>query len=90
MVLLLQEELSPLENAIQTMEATNEKLSNLVQKQACEPSLSINPLSMMLNGIVDAAVMGGFANYEKVRHFITQQASGKWKKLLFNYVIALH
>uniref|UniRef100_A0A3B4BMB5 Uncharacterized protein n=1 Tax=Periophthalmus magnuspinnatus TaxID=409849 RepID=A0A3B4BMB5_9GOBI len=59
------EELSPLENAIETMESTNEKLSNLVQKQACDASLSINPLSMMLNGIVDAAVMGGLANYEK-------------------------
>lgn len=59
------EEISPLENAIETMESTNEKLSNLVQKQACDSSLSINPLSMMLNGIVDAAVMGGLNNYEK-------------------------
>lgn len=48
------------------MEKTNEKLSNLVQQQACDRSLSVNPLSMMLNGIVDPAVMGGFTNYEKV------------------------
>uniref|UniRef100_A0A3Q3JZH3 Dedicator of cytokinesis 5 n=1 Tax=Monopterus albus TaxID=43700 RepID=A0A3Q3JZH3_MONAL len=59
------EEISPLENAIETMEMANEKLSNLVQKQACDRSLSINPLSMMLSGIVDPAVMGGFSNYEK-------------------------
>ncbi|XP_068594591.1 dedicator of cytokinesis protein 5 [Brachionichthys hirsutus] len=59
------EELSPLENAIETMETANEKLSNLVQQQACDRSLSINPLSMMLSGIVDPAVMGGFSNYEK-------------------------
>ncbi|KAG7241416.1 hypothetical protein INR49_025616 [Caranx melampygus] len=59
------EEISPLENAIETMEMANEKLSNLVQHQACDRSLSINPLSMMLSGIVDPAVMGGFSNYEK-------------------------
>lgn len=59
--------MSPLQNAIETMEKTNEKLSNLVQQQACDRSLSVNPLSMMLNGIVDPAVMGGFTNYEKVR-----------------------
>ncbi|KAM8886809.1 dedicator of cytokinesis protein 5 isoform 2-T2 [Spinachia spinachia] len=59
------EEVSPLANAIETMEMANEKLSNLVQQQACDLSLSINPLSMMLSGIVDPAVMGGFSNYEK-------------------------
>uniref|UniRef100_A0A8D3E0M2 Dedicator of cytokinesis 5 n=1 Tax=Scophthalmus maximus TaxID=52904 RepID=A0A8D3E0M2_SCOMX len=59
------EEISPLENAVETMEMANEKLSNLVQQQACDRSLSINPLSMMLSGIVDPAVMGGFSNYEK-------------------------
>lgn len=59
--------MSPLQNAVETMEKTNEKLSNLVQQQACDRSLSVNPLSMMLNGIVDPAVMGGFTNYEKVR-----------------------
>ncbi|XP_015198521.1 dedicator of cytokinesis protein 5 isoform X2 [Lepisosteus oculatus] len=59
------EEISPLENAIETMEMANEKLSNLVQQQACDRSLAVHPLSMMLNGIVDPAVMGGFSNYEK-------------------------
>ncbi|MGH0170771.1 UNVERIFIED_CONTAM: hypothetical protein FKN15_061070 [Acipenser sinensis] len=60
------EEISPLENAIETMELTNEKLSNLVQHQACDRSLPVHPLSMLLSGIVDPAVMGGFSNYEKV------------------------
>ncbi|TKS79108.1 Dedicator of cytokinesis protein 5 [Collichthys lucidus] len=59
------EQISPLANAVETMEMANEKLSNLVQQQACDRSLSINPLSMMLSGIVDPAVMGGFSNYEK-------------------------
>uniref|UniRef100_A0A8C2GQS7 Dedicator of cytokinesis 5 n=1 Tax=Cyprinus carpio TaxID=7962 RepID=A0A8C2GQS7_CYPCA len=57
--------ISPLDNAIETMELANEKLSNLVQQQACDRSLPVHPLSMMLNGIVDPAVMGGFSNYEK-------------------------
>uniref|UniRef100_A0A673HND7 Dedicator of cytokinesis protein 5-like n=1 Tax=Sinocyclocheilus rhinocerous TaxID=307959 RepID=A0A673HND7_9TELE len=61
----MSEEISPLDNAIETMELANEKLSNLVQQQACDRSLPVHPLSMMLNGIVDPAVMGGFSNYEK-------------------------
>ncbi|KAL0979453.1 hypothetical protein UPYG_G00185280 [Umbra pygmaea] len=59
------EEISPLQNAVETMEMANEKLSNLVQQQACDSSTSVHPLSMMLNGIVDPAVMGGYTNYEK-------------------------
>uniref|UniRef100_A0A8C7S788 Dedicator of cytokinesis 5 n=1 Tax=Oncorhynchus mykiss TaxID=8022 RepID=A0A8C7S788_ONCMY len=59
------EEISPLQNAVETMEMANEKLSNLVQQQACDSSTSVHPLSMMLNGIVDPAVMGGYSNYEK-------------------------
>uniref|UniRef100_A0A6Q2Z8Y3 Dedicator of cytokinesis 5 n=1 Tax=Esox lucius TaxID=8010 RepID=A0A6Q2Z8Y3_ESOLU len=58
-------EISPLQNAVETMEMANEKLSNLVQQQACDSSISVHPLSMMLNGIVDPAVMGGYTNYEK-------------------------
>lgn len=61
-----QEEISPLENAIETMELTNERVSNCVQQHAWDHSLSVHPLSMLLSGIVDPAVMGGFANYEKV------------------------
>uniref|UniRef100_UPI001EAEF03D dedicator of cytokinesis protein 1-like n=1 Tax=Oncorhynchus gorbuscha TaxID=8017 RepID=UPI001EAEF03D len=58
------EEISPLENAMETMQLTNEKISNMVQRP--EPTQpSHQPLSMLLNGIVDPAVMGGFTNYEK-------------------------
>ncbi|XP_058882191.1 dedicator of cytokinesis protein 1 isoform X1 [Acipenser ruthenus] len=58
-------EISPLENAIETMQLTNEKINNVVQRHLNDPNLPINPLSMLLNGIVDPAVMGGFTNYEK-------------------------
>uniref|UniRef100_H3BYF8 DOCKER domain-containing protein n=1 Tax=Tetraodon nigroviridis TaxID=99883 RepID=H3BYF8_TETNG len=59
------EEISPLEIAVETMQLTNEKISSMVQRHLSDPNLPINPLSMLLNGIVDPAVMGGFANYEK-------------------------
>uniref|UniRef100_A0A4W4HM40 Dedicator of cytokinesis 1 n=1 Tax=Electrophorus electricus TaxID=8005 RepID=A0A4W4HM40_ELEEL len=65
------EEISPLENAIETMQLTNEKINNMVQRHLNDPNLPINPLSMLLNGIVDPAVMGGFANYEKA--FFTER-----------------
>lgn len=58
--------LSPLENAIETMESTNEKILTMINQYQSDWSLPINPLSMLLNGIVDPAVMGGFAKYEKV------------------------
>lgn len=64
---LPQVEISPLENAIETMQLTNDKINSMVQQHLDDPSLPINPLSMLLNGIVDPAVMGGFANYEKAR-----------------------
>ncbi|KAM4748805.1 dedicator of cytokinesis protein 2 [Rhinophrynus dorsalis] len=57
--------ISPLENAIETMSATNEKILMLINQYQSDENLPINPLSMCLNGIVDPAVMGGFAKYEK-------------------------
>uniref|UniRef100_A0A672LGY0 Dedicator of cytokinesis 1 n=1 Tax=Sinocyclocheilus grahami TaxID=75366 RepID=A0A672LGY0_SINGR len=65
------EEISPLENAMETMQLTNEKISNMVQRHLNDSGLPINPLSMFLNGIVDPAVMGGFTNYEKA--FFTEK-----------------
>ncbi|KAM8924612.1 dedicator of cytokinesis protein 1 [Pelodytes ibericus] len=64
-------EISPLENAIETMQLTNESINNMVQQHMNDPNLPINPLSLLLNGIVDPAVMGGFANYEKA--FFTEK-----------------
>ncbi|XP_040200610.1 dedicator of cytokinesis protein 2 isoform X1 [Rana temporaria] len=63
--------ISPLENAIETMSATNEKILMLINQYQRDEHLPINPLSMCLNGIVDPAVMGGFANYEKA--FFTEE-----------------
>ena len=64
-------ELSPLENAIETMESTNKKICHLILQYRSDQNLPLNPLSMTLNGIVDAAVMGGIINYEKA--FFTEE-----------------
>ncbi|XP_069712798.1 dedicator of cytokinesis protein 2-like isoform X2 [Phaenicophaeus curvirostris] len=56
--------ISPLENAIETMMRTNEKIMSEINRHQNDPNLPVNPLSMLLNGIVDPAVMGGFAKYE--------------------------
>ncbi len=63
----IQTTLSPLEHAIEAMEFTNEKILTMINQYQADWSLPINPLSMLLNGIVDPAVMGGFAKYEKVK-----------------------
>uniref|UniRef100_A0A665TKM2 Dedicator of cytokinesis 2 n=1 Tax=Echeneis naucrates TaxID=173247 RepID=A0A665TKM2_ECHNA len=76
--------LSPLENAIETMESTNEKILTMINQYQADWSLPINPLSMLLNGIVDPAVMGGFAKYEKAffTDEYTQEHSEDRDKLL--------
>ncbi|XP_008557534.1 dedicator of cytokinesis protein 1 isoform X3 [Microplitis demolitor] len=56
---------SPLCNAIETMEATNAALRNLIIAQQADSSLPLTQLSMKLNGILDPAVMGGVNKYEE-------------------------
>ncbi|XP_044743403.1 dedicator of cytokinesis protein 1 isoform X2 [Chrysoperla carnea] len=56
---------SPLRNAIETMEMTNKELKDLIISHKSDPNLPLNSLSLKITGIVDAAVMGGIANYEK-------------------------
>jgi len=66
-----QKEISPLENAIETMEQSNSDLRRIVLQYDKNPELPLNPFSMKLNGTVDPRVMGGFSNYEKVRLLYT-------------------
>uniref|UniRef100_A0A8C4UBD8 Dedicator of cytokinesis 2 n=1 Tax=Falco tinnunculus TaxID=100819 RepID=A0A8C4UBD8_FALTI len=70
-VSMSQTTISPLENAIETMSMTNEKILMMINQYQNDENLPINPLSMLLNGIVDPAVMGGFAKYEKA--FFTEE-----------------
>uniref|UniRef100_A0A8D0E8M0 Dedicator of cytokinesis 5 n=1 Tax=Salvator merianae TaxID=96440 RepID=A0A8D0E8M0_SALMN len=86
------EEISPLENAIETMELTNEKISNCVQQHAWDRTLPVHPLSMLLNGIVDPAVMGGYTNYEKAfftERYIQEHPDDQDKIELLKHLIAL-
>ena len=55
------------------MSTTNEKILMMINQYQSDENLPINPLSMLLNGIVDPAVMGGFAKYEKVKAFKSMQ-----------------
>ncbi|XP_050543349.1 dedicator of cytokinesis protein 1 isoform X2 [Daktulosphaira vitifoliae] len=58
-------EISPLENAIETMQEANRELRELIITHRNDASLPLHPLSMKLTGILDAAVMGGVTKYEK-------------------------
>ncbi|CAH1170856.1 unnamed protein product [Phaedon cochleariae] len=60
------QEISPLRNAIETIERTNKSLMNYIAVYNKDKSMQLNPLSLTLNGVLDAAVMGGIKNYEEV------------------------
>lgn len=59
-------EVNPLEIALETLGAKNREIQTLTSQYSANKTLNINPLSMLLNGVIDAAVMGGLSNYEKV------------------------
>ena len=46
------------------MESTNQKLKVLIEQHKADPNLRVDPVGMVLNGVVDAAVSGGIANYK--------------------------
>lgn len=67
MSLGVQVEVSPLENAIYVVENKTQELRTLIsQYQHRQHHGNINPLSMCLNGVIDAAVNGGIARYQEV------------------------
>ncbi|KAK9502031.1 hypothetical protein O3M35_012639 [Rhynocoris fuscipes] len=57
--------LSPIAYALETMQAANESLKELILEHKNDPNQNLNPFTMRLNGILDPAVMGGITNYEK-------------------------
>ncbi|XP_031549558.1 dedicator of cytokinesis protein 1-like [Actinia tenebrosa] len=57
--------ISPIQYALETMISVNKELRSVIGQQKADVKLNINPLSMKLQGIVEAAVQGGTANYEK-------------------------
>ncbi|XP_070611617.1 dedicator of cytokinesis protein 4 [Erythrolamprus reginae] len=58
-------EMSPLENAIEVLENKNQQLRTLISRCHTRQMQNINPLTMCLNGVIDAAVNGGVARYQE-------------------------
>ena len=58
------------------MVAKNKELTSMITTYRNDPGRNINPLSMALNGVIDAAVMGGTDNYEKA-FFVPEYAEGQ-------------
>ena len=52
--------------AIETVSSKIKEIQKVTSEIASNPAMNINPLSMLLKGVIDAAVMGGISNYEKV------------------------
>ena len=55
----------PIQNAINAMNQKNVQLQEEIEAKSDNPGMSINPLTMALNGVLDAAVMGGTDMYRK-------------------------
>eukprot|EP00800_Vazella_pourtalesii_P011037 TRINITY_DN2667_c1_g1_i1.p1 TRINITY_DN2667_c1_g1~~TRINITY_DN2667_c1_g1_i1.p1 ORF type:complete len:1797 (+),score=87.02 TRINITY_DN2667_c1_g1_i1:526-5391(+) len=64
-------DVSPLEYALETVESSSMELKELISSIKSGNAQYINQLSMRLNGIIDAAVMGGLKNYEDA--FFTEE-----------------
>lgn len=62
-----QVEMTPLENAIEVLENKNQQLKTLISQCQTRQMQNINPLTMCLNGVIDAAVNGGVSRYQEVR-----------------------
>ena len=66
--------LSPIQVAIDTMTSKNSELRSLhflyTPSRASLPLPDLKPLTMKLNGVIDAAVMGGITKYQEVLSLI--------------------
>uniref|UniRef100_A0A8C1P4U0 Dedicator of cytokinesis 4b n=1 Tax=Cyprinus carpio TaxID=7962 RepID=A0A8C1P4U0_CYPCA len=84
-------EVSPLENAIEVIENKNLQLRTLITQCQTGQMQNINPLTMCLNGVIDAAVNGGLARYQEaffVKDYIMNHPEdgdkiGRLRELMF-------
>lgn len=58
-------EVTPIQNAVNSIQSKNEELKEIIIKHGSSRDLNINPFTMVLNGVIDAAVAGGVAMYQK-------------------------
>ncbi|XP_022253495.1 dedicator of cytokinesis protein 3-like isoform X2 [Limulus polyphemus] len=59
------EEISPIAHAWETVDHMNKELRRLIAQYTNDPKRSISPLSMRLQGVIEAAVNGGIAKYQE-------------------------
>ncbi|XP_056132653.1 dedicator of cytokinesis protein 4b [Lampris incognitus] len=97
-------EVSPLENAIEVIENKNLQLRTLITQCQSRQMQNVNPLTMCLNGVIDAAVNGGLARYQEaffVKDYIMNHPEdgekiGRLRELMFEqahileYGLAVH
>ncbi|XP_064601988.1 dedicator of cytokinesis protein 1-like isoform X2 [Liolophura sinensis] len=57
-------QVTPLENAIETIDGKNKALQSMLSQHKVDPSLRIDPLGLTLNGVVDPSVNGGITKYK--------------------------
>merc|ERR1712173_253638 len=58
-------EYTPFQTAINNLAGKNEEVLKIIERLENDPQKSTNDISMNLNGILDAAVMGGVAKYRE-------------------------
>lgn len=63
----VQVDISPLELAIETVENKNREIATLTTACLENVAFNLQSLTMILSGVIDAAVNGGIDNYRKVR-----------------------
>ena len=61
-----QVDISPLELAIETVENKNKEIATLTTAALENVAFNLQSLTMILSGVIDAAVNGGIDNYRKV------------------------
>ncbi len=57
-------EITPIQNAVGVMESKNKSIRSMIAEMYANPDRNINPLSMILQGTIDAAVQGGPKKYK--------------------------
>lgn len=65
------EQIPPVQFACETMQAVEKELCQLLSQYKAEPKRNLNPLTMRLQGIIDANVQGGISKYQQA--FFTQE-----------------
>ncbi|XP_044271519.1 dedicator of cytokinesis protein 3 isoform X2 [Tribolium madens] len=65
------DEIPPVKYACETMQSVELELRQLITTYTIEPKRNLNPLTMRLQGIIDANVQGGISKYQQA--FFTQE-----------------